>query len=239
MEARILSHQTAGLNMAQNTPNQGPPQGKSVIVRGRIIKIEAEKFKDAPIAGVELGIEFDSVKENGIQLEIWFTYSAYYRHDVGIIRMSGLLMYELNEKAVKQIVERFSKDRTFEPWLTESILNSINFKCGTEAVFPAKVIELTSPIVPPRINLQNAPANQSQPEQQPPAEDDKPINAQPLMKKPAESEPKKPVQPAFNPPPAPDLRKELEGNADADVQPKKQAGSSFMYTHFQQPPLKQ
>ncbi len=132
---------------------QGPPERRQTIVRGRITKINAEKVKDAPISGIELGVEFDDVKANGSNLEIWFTYHAVYKQDVGIISMSGFLMFEMDEPNVKRIVEKFQKEKEFDAPLAENIVNSINYKCGTEAILPAKVLDLTAPIVPPRIGL--------------------------------------------------------------------------------------
>jgi hypothetical protein len=132
---------------------QGPPERKQTIVRGRITKINAEKVKDAPISGIELGVEFDAVKANGPNLEIWFTYHAIYKQDVGKISMSGFLMFEMDEPSVKRIADKFEKEKEFDPPLAENIVNSINYKCGTEAILPAKVLDLTAPIVPPRIGL--------------------------------------------------------------------------------------
>ncbi|MFA6449815.1 MAG: hypothetical protein WCX65_10120 [bacterium] len=142
--------------MSENT---GQTQGgaKPIIVRGRITKIDAEKFKDAPIAGIELGVEFDGVTSNGAFLEIKFTYHAFYKEDIGRITMAGFLMFEMDEVTAKRMSDKFAADREFEPSFMESVVNNINYKCSTEAIFPAKILELTAPIVPPRIGLRKPP----------------------------------------------------------------------------------
>ncbi len=128
---------------------------RPIIVRGRITKIDAEKIKDAPIAGIELGVEFDSVSANGDNLEVRFTYRAVYKEQVGHISMSGFMLFEMDEQTAKKFAEQYEKERNFEPAFMESIINNINYKCSTEAIFTSKIIELTAPIVPPRIGLRN------------------------------------------------------------------------------------
>ncbi len=145
--------------MSENNINSRP-DGTPVVVRGRLTKIDAEKFKDAPILGIEIGIEFDSVVANGKFLEIKFTYHALYREEVGRISMSGFLLFEMDEVTSKRIADKFAKDREFDPAIGNAIVNNINYKCSTEAIFPAKIIELTAPIVPPRVGLRKAPAQQ-------------------------------------------------------------------------------
>jgi hypothetical protein len=149
--------ESAGVcSMSENT---GQTQGgaKPIIIRGRITKIDAEKFKDAPIAGIELGVEFDSVTSNGVFLEVRFTYHAFYKEDVGRITMAGFLMFEMDELTAKRLSDKFAADREFDPSFMESVVNNINYKCSTEAIFPAKILELTAPIVPPRIGLRKPP----------------------------------------------------------------------------------
>jgi hypothetical protein len=126
---------------------------RPIVVRGRITKIDAEKTKDAPISGIELGVEFDSVTSNGAFLEIKFTYHAIYKEDVGRISMAGFLLFEMDEVTAKRMADKFATDRDFEPSFMESVVNNINYKCSTDAIFPAKILELTAPIVPPRIGL--------------------------------------------------------------------------------------
>jgi hypothetical protein len=135
------------------TQGQGGREVRPIVVRGRITKINAEKYKDAPISGIELGVEFDQLKANGQFLEVWFTYHAFYKEEVGHITMSGFLIFEMDEVTVKRHAERFEQKRDFDPGFAEAVVNNINYKCSTDAIFPAKVIELTAPIVPPRIGL--------------------------------------------------------------------------------------
>jgi hypothetical protein len=127
--------------------------GTPIVVRGRITKVNAEKFKDAPITGIDLAVEFDAVNANGKFLEVWFDYHAIYREKVGQIDMKGFLMFEMEEVRAKQIADTFKDEKTFDPSFGESLVNNINYKCSTEAIFAAKLVELTAPIVPPRISL--------------------------------------------------------------------------------------
>ena len=144
--------------MSETNEKGGAP--RPIVVRGRITKIDAEKFKDAPISGIELGVEFESVTSNGVFLEIRFTYHALYKDEVGRISMAGFLIFEMDEVTAKRMSDKFAADRDFEPSFMDSVVNNINYKCSTDAIFPAKILELTAPIVPPRIGLRRPGAAQ-------------------------------------------------------------------------------
>jgi len=131
----------------------GGQEGLKVLSRIRITGVESEKKKDAQISGLELNVELTDVQENGEFLEIRFKYSVIYKEDVGFITLKGILVLQTDASEVKKQVAFYRKNNYFDsPW-AESIANNINFKCATEAIFPAKIIDLPPPIMPPRIGM--------------------------------------------------------------------------------------
>ncbi len=147
--------------MSESTGNQNGQGGeyRPVVVRGRITSINAEKLKDGPITGIELNIEFDRVIANGRFLEVWFVYHARYKEEIGLITLGGFLMFDMEEETAKRIEKRFSESKDFEPGFAEAVINNINYKCSTDAIFPARILDLTAPIIPPRVGLKVPPGS--------------------------------------------------------------------------------
>ncbi len=138
----------------KNPPDDGK---KQIIVRGRITKVVAEKIKDGPVSGMELFVQPSEVKANGKFLEVWFEYKVTYQEKIGSIELRGVLLFELDEITARKVSDDFAAKGYFEsPW-AETVANNINFKCSTDAVFPAKIMELPAPIMPPRIAMANQP----------------------------------------------------------------------------------
>lgn len=135
-----------------------------VMSRIRIIAVDAAKNNDGQINGLELNVEMEDVKANGPYLESWFKYRVTYKPDVGHITMRGVLLLEIDEITSKNLEESYKANGFFEsPW-AENIANNINFKCATEAIFPAKIIDLPPPIMPPRISMSGQPEPAAKPE---------------------------------------------------------------------------
>jgi hypothetical protein len=122
-------------------------------VWGRIIKAEAERTKDGAVTGIELNILFDDVIANKNLLEIHFTYTAWYRPERGYVTLKGVLIMELEEGDAEKIAAEWQKDKKMEDELLTAIMHNINYKCSTEAIFVTKLVELPSPLVPPRIGI--------------------------------------------------------------------------------------
>jgi hypothetical protein len=135
--------------------SSNPPSGGNVpvIIRGRITKVEAEKYADIPVSGLEINVHFDTVVANNQLLEVYFTYTANFKERVGKISMTGFIMLEMDPAHATQIANLWKTEHRFEDSFASSMLNNIHYKCGTEAILPAKVVELPSPIMPQRIGV--------------------------------------------------------------------------------------
>ena len=122
-------------------------------VWARITKAEAERTKDGAVTGIELNILFDDVIANKNLLEIHFTYAAWYRPDRGHVELKGVLIMEMESEDTEKIASAWQKDKKMEEKLLTSTMHNINYKCSTEAIFVTKLVDLPSPLVPPRIGL--------------------------------------------------------------------------------------
>ncbi|MEW6200333.1 MAG: hypothetical protein AB1546_00025 [bacterium] len=122
-------------------------------VWARITKAEAERTKDGVVTGIELNILFDDVIANKNILEIHFTYSAWYRPDRGHVELKGVLLMEMESDDTEKIASAWQKDKKMEEKLLTSIMHNINYKCSTEAILVTKLVDLPSPLVPPRIGM--------------------------------------------------------------------------------------
>ena len=145
--------------LPKTTPSAG---GVPMIVRGRITKINAEKFGDIPVSGMELNVHIDKVSANNQYLEVHYDWSVKFKVNVGHIDMKGFLMVEMDPALVAQIAARWTADKKLPDEVASTVIHNIHYKCGAEAVLPAKVLELPPPIMPPKINLSGDPAKQPQ-----------------------------------------------------------------------------
>lgn len=189
---------------------------QQVIVRGRITKVIADKKKDGPVTGMELFVQPTHVKANGKFLEVWFQYKVTYNEEIGEIELHGVLLFEIDEVTARKVAEDFTAKGYFEsPW-AETVANNINFKCSTDAVFPAKIMDLPAPIASPRVAMAGQPDAQQGAAGQPQAGAPQ---GQPQRSAPPQPQKKMPVA-------RPDLRKKEEEKRKANKDSLKKPGST-------------
>ena len=187
--------------MSQNPPqNQERPKlvakKTPLIIRARITEVRAKKHKDGPVAGIEIQVDFEKVSANKQFVEIWFLYRAIYAPDLGEIEMKGLLLLEITEKKAQRISEAWNQSKEMDQGLASNLLQQVNYKCGTEGVMAAKLVDLPSPIIPPPIGISREDAAQAPQQAQAPA----PEQQAPAAPEEPAAPPEEPAQP---PPPGP------------------------------------
>lgn len=114
--------------------------------------VEARRYKDDPISGIEANINLDDVKVKGKDIEVSYTYTILYKDGVGMLKMNGIL-YASEEPVKAQAIEKGWKERRMPPEFAEAVLNTINFACGSEGVFVVRPLNLAPPLLPPRIEV--------------------------------------------------------------------------------------
>ena len=119
----------------------------------KIVKVEARRDKDEDMTGLNVNIGLDAVAVVNGEVAISFNYSVVYTEGVGEINMKGTITSKEDAKLTKEITTRWEKDKKLPDAFAEVILNAINYACGTNGVFVARPVNLSPPIVPPKIQL--------------------------------------------------------------------------------------
>jgi len=119
----------------------------------KIVKVEARRDKDDDMTGLNVNIGLDAVAVVNGEVAISFNYSVVYTEGVGEINMKGTITSKEDAKLTKEITTRWEKDKKLPDAFAEVILNAINYACGTNGVFVARPVNLSPPIVPPKIQL--------------------------------------------------------------------------------------
>ncbi|MEM4554358.1 MAG: hypothetical protein QXT25_00715 [Candidatus Anstonellaceae archaeon] len=127
----------------------------------KINKVEARRDNENEIAGLNINITLDSLNVKNNQIEINFNYSAAYAEGVGELKMSGTLYAIEDSKLAKEISDKWAKEKRLPDAYAEMVLNALNYACGTNGVFAVRIVNLTPPIVPPRITLSPQPPAQT------------------------------------------------------------------------------
>ncbi|MCX8194487.1 MAG: hypothetical protein N3G22_00040 [Candidatus Micrarchaeota archaeon] len=124
----------------------------------KINKIEAVKKKDEEVTGLNVNITVEDVSIKGNEIGISFNYVVSYLEGVGELKMSGSLSTKEDARVCKETAERWEKEKRLPDSLAEMVLNAINYACSTNGVLVVRAINLTPPIVPPRIQLASSPS---------------------------------------------------------------------------------
>ncbi|HIH19002.1 MAG: hypothetical protein UW92_C0001G0009 [Candidatus Jorgensenbacteria bacterium GW2011_GWA2_45_13] len=127
----------------------------------RISKVEATRNKEDEISGLNVNISVDSVTVKGSDIAINFNYSVAYAEDVGELKMWGVVTSREDAKMSKEIADRWAKEKRLPDAFAELVLNAINYACGTNGVLVVRAINLSPPIMPPRIQIGNQPPGKS------------------------------------------------------------------------------
>ena len=121
----------------------------------KITEVSARRDKDTEMTGLNVNIGVDSVTVKGNEAEIAFNYTVSYAEGVGELKMKGSIISREDEKLLKEIKEKWGRDKKLPDAFAEIILNAINYACGTNGVFVVRPVNLSPPIIPPRIQLGN------------------------------------------------------------------------------------
>jgi len=131
-----------------------PEDGGNVMITGiKITKTEAHRDSDNEVAGLNINIGVDKVTAKGGDVAIEFNYAVTYLEGVGELKMNGVLMSKEDPKLAKEITDRWNKEKKLPDNYAEIALNAINYACGTNGTLVVRAINLSPPIVPPRIQL--------------------------------------------------------------------------------------
>ena len=119
----------------------------------KLTKVEARRNKDDEISGLSINISVDSVAAKGGEVSIGFSYSATYAEGVGELKIGGTVTSKEDPKLSREISDKWEKEKKLPDAFAELVLNAINYACGTNGTLVVRAVNLSPPIVPPRIQL--------------------------------------------------------------------------------------
>jgi hypothetical protein len=88
-------------------------------------------------------------KENGLVFS--FEYKFVYEPGVGEILMVGELFYMNDAKKIKDVLDKWKKDKKVEPDVLSEVLGAAAQKCNVEAILMSREVNLPTPIRLPNL----------------------------------------------------------------------------------------
>ncbi|VVC03354.1 Uncharacterised protein [Candidatus Burarchaeum australiense] len=114
---------------------------------------EARRMAKGAISGINVNISLEDVLVRGQDVEINFKYTVDYAEKVGMLTMYGVLIAN-GELAECQALSRdWNNGRKLPKEFSEDVLNTINYACGTNGTLVVRAVNLSPPMVPPRITV--------------------------------------------------------------------------------------
>lgn len=124
-----------------------------MIVGERILEVSGKKDKWEQIKGLNINIAIDDVKVNGEDVELSYSYVATYEEGVGAMTIRGTLIAKEDKKYAKEIADTWKKEKKIPDSYAQATLSAINYSGSANGTLLARVIGLTAPLIPPRIQL--------------------------------------------------------------------------------------
>ncbi len=124
-----------------------------MIVGERIVEISGKREKIEPIKGLSINIGIEKVDVKGENLEIEYVYTANYEENIGQLKIKGVLLAKEDKKLSKEIEDAWKKEKKIPESYTPTVLSAINYSGSANGTLLARVIGLTAPLIPPRIQL--------------------------------------------------------------------------------------
>jgi len=127
-----------------------------MIKGARIIEVQAKRDSMNPIEGLGINIALNEVTVKGNEITIKYTYTVKYEKNVGELKMTGEIFFEEDPKKIKDVEKQWKDKKTLPNDFAEIVLNSINYTCSTNGVLVVRSVNLSPPMIPPRIQLGKA-----------------------------------------------------------------------------------
>lgn len=129
-----------------------------MIVGERILEVSGNKTPRASIKGLSINISLEDVKMGEENLEITYVYTADYQEAVGQIKIKGVILAKEEAKLAKDVVELWKKSKKVPDEYATVVLSAVNYSGSANGTLMARVLGLTAPLIPPKIQLSKASA---------------------------------------------------------------------------------
>ncbi len=124
-----------------------------MIVGEKILEITGSKMPDKDIVGLNINISIEDVKMAGSNVEITYIYTADYQEGVGQLKIKGVLIAQEDAKKAKEVVDSWKKSKKIPDDYATVVLSAVNYSGSANGTLIARVLALTAPLIPPRIQL--------------------------------------------------------------------------------------
>lgn len=129
-----------------------------MIVGERILEVSGNKVPKMSIKSLGINIQLEDVKMADENIEITYVYTANYEDGVGQIKIKGILLAKEDGKRAKDVVDAWEKTKKVPDDYTSVLLSAVNYSGSANGTLIARVLGLTAPLIPPKIQLSKAEA---------------------------------------------------------------------------------
>lgn len=124
-----------------------------MIVGERILEINGNKVPGENIKGLSINISIENVEKKKENIEISYAYTANYQENAGQIKIRGMLLAKEENKRAKEITDAWKKNKKIPDDYATVVLSALNYSGSANGTLIARVLGLTAPLIPPRIQL--------------------------------------------------------------------------------------
>ena len=132
-----------------------------MILNGVIETVEAVRSPIVKeITSLEVDLRITEINKTGDNLEVGFSYEATYGEDIGYLRMGGrILVAPPSKKDLQEVTESWEKTKTTPLGFSQEVINAAYHMCTVNSVLATKIINLSPPMPPLKIDLAQGIAN--------------------------------------------------------------------------------
>lgn len=124
-----------------------------MITGERILEVSGKREQAASISGLNINIGLDDVKVNGENIELNYEYTANYEDKAGFLKIKGVITAKEDKKLADDVKSEWGKNRKLPERYAEFVLSAINYSGSANGTLIARVLNLTAPLIPPKITL--------------------------------------------------------------------------------------
>jgi hypothetical protein len=124
-----------------------------MIVGERILEVSGNRVPKSSIKGLNINISLEDVKLAEENVEITYVYTANYAESVGEIKIKGVILAREEPKLSKDIADTWKKSRKVPDEYATVVLSAVNYSGSANGTLLARVLGLTAPLIPPKIQL--------------------------------------------------------------------------------------
>ena len=124
-----------------------------MIVGERILEISGKRATKGSVTGLNINIALEDVQKQGDIVELTYVYTANYEENFGQLRIKGVLLAREEEKVANDILETWKKGKKVPDGYAETVLSAVNYSGSANGTLLARVMGLTAPLIPPRIQI--------------------------------------------------------------------------------------